>query len=597
MSTDEKIKGKIKDELGSSEQNKELSRKNITNNQPSTTSNEDWFDAVDLNPKQEGREEKKQKGSLSIFFFKIWFFCNLLWIVKLANTYGITKLKLVLTQSEVLISEIIFKSFFNTIAAFMIAAVFYFLSSILMIMVYKLNEIFKLKEFKTTYKDSRLRLNTFKISCICIALVFSFTPSSLDKMSESRNVVKVFDSENFSNYLVKITDSIRKDLPFKYEGFDVNAIEITGSNISFLARSTSSVNEGDVKSILMEFTCQSRELRVALLNQAAVQVEYSDVFRNVFSTLKIVENDCVEQQGKMVNYNDYDLSNQPDSSNPKVAALTYMGFWLRHQEIIKEAGCSLSSYSSPDTAQFSYYWSLLTLSPPMLNPTNNDFIKKSIKKFSPKEQEYVFDTIDSMFLKLKLQYENIGYDNKNLCERLHGAILNILGRQLNTLKSCIGGECVYGGTVNQTSPTNQSRLNKYPAGHPLLAIYAYTESYIHLNLLSELPECKGQTNQPVDLMGFVTKYNAIYSRSAPKDLLESEDVMKKEFVKFQRYGLNNKDLVQEKFDNLLISPLRGVHKDEALCEAARRSLKSIMNYQHRILERCLNGRCLNGVTP
>lgn len=405
--------------------------------------------------------------------------------------------------------------------------------------------------------------------------------------------------ELLEDYLSKLVASISKDLPRVNEGVRIDSVERSDTDLIFQFTETGKSSSRPARSVLMEFACTHRELRVALINGAQISLILNSGGA-VQSIFRIDETKCYAEYGSMENYGNYDMSVEPKegSAHPKVAAYTLTAYWFGYPKIMKSESCPVDKAHSVVAEEFMYYWSLLQLELPPSKPASRDFMSDIKKGMPPKLRDYMFNLVDKGNPVLAKTFKAQGFDKDSICEGLQGANQNILNRQIETLKSCVKGKCIYGGgkkakNINYKIPLD----NIYPEGHPLRAMYLFVQSDHALESLKKLPECRSQKYDPLDHVSFVEKYNAIYDLKPPSRSTAAKKIIKERMSIFPKLDKNGDNMLDLGFSLILeLNKLAGF-KNKRLCDAIYNATKTVVQRQFDVLDRCLNGKCLNGVMP
>jgi hypothetical protein len=139
--------------------------------------------------------------------------------------------------------------------------------------------------------------------------------------------------------------------------------------------------------------------------------------------------------------------------------------------------------------------------------------------------------------------------------------------------------------------------NEYPEGHPLRAMWGFNMSENMLSSIKNLPECRRKKYEPLDHVGFAKKYNAIYGLKSPSSLVSAKKLIKQNISIFPQLNQNGDNIVKSVFSTMVDLNKTAGSKGSRLCDALYKQAKIMAERQFDMLDRCLNGECLNGVTP
>lgn len=410
------------------------------------------------------------------------------------------------------------------------------------------------------------------------------------------------NDELLTNYLFKLSEKTSKNLPKSYDGLRLNSIAVSALNTTVLKSQLASTdNLRNKESAILKFFCNHREFRVALASGALIMAEFIDPQSSVGSEISISEYSCKASFGEMENFADYNMSVEPPEDHPKVAAYVFITFWFGFQDIRQAAFCPVASYPAPEVDQFNYYWSLLSMSLPVSKAGQVEFMGESKLRMESNIRKIFFDKADQGYIMLKEYAERQGVRGEQLCDNLAAASRNILNRQVETLKSCLEGDCSYGGGGKAAASANSYDnpiYNKYPEGHPNRAMYLYAQSHNSLALLNKLPECSSQSNLTEEHIEFVSKYNSIYNLSPPLNNVEATEMMNDLVDSFiEKFGQKGESFMTKTFYEMIDFYKSAGFKDSRMCGSIKKITKAVIDRQLDMLERCIDGECLNGLSP
>ena len=406
--------------------------------------------------------------------------------------------------------------------------------------------------------------------------------------------------ELLEDYLSKLVVSVSKDLPRATEGVLIDSVKRSDTDLIFQVVLTGASSTQPLSSTLMEFACSHRELRVALINGGKVTLMLERLKASGQKAFRVDESTCFKEFGPLENYGSYDMSVEPAEGNahPKAAAWTFTAWWGGYPGIMKSESCPISKDNNLIANEFNYYWSLLQLKLPTPKAVPGTYVKAVRQDMYSLLGNKTFNLVDKTYAEMAKKFREYGHSKGTICDRLESASQNILNRQVETLKACVKGDCIYGGGGEAKNINYEDGMsNEYPEGHPLRAMWGFDMSDYWLSSIKKLPECRSKKYKPLDHVGFVKKYNAIYGLKSPSSLVLAKKSIKENISIFPQLNQNGDNIVESLFSMMLDLSKAGGSKGSRLCDALYKQAKIMAERQFDMLDRCLNGECLNGVTP
>ena len=406
--------------------------------------------------------------------------------------------------------------------------------------------------------------------------------------------------ELLKDYLSKLVVSVSKDLPRATEGVRIDSVKRSDTDLIFQVVLTGASSTQPLSSTLMEFACTHRELRVALINGGKVTLMLERLKASGQKAFRVDESTCYKEFGPLENYGNYDMSVEPEegSAHPKSAAWVFTAWWGGYPKIMKAESCPISKDNNLIANEFNYYWSLLQLKLPNPTAVPGTYVKTVRQDMYSLLGNKTFNVLDKSYAEMAKKFREYGHSQGTICDRLESATQNILNRQVETLKACVKGDCIYGGGGEAKNISYEDGMsNEYPEGHPLRAMQGFDMSDYWLSSIKELPECRRKKYEPLDHVGFVKKYNAIYGLKSPSNLVSAKKLIKQNISIFPQLNQNGDNVVESLFSMMVDLSKSGGSKGSRLCDALYKQAKIMAERQFDMLDRCLNGECLNDVTP
>lgn len=265
---------------------------------------------------------------------------------------------------------------------------------------------------------------------------------------------------------------------------------------------------------------------------------------------------------------------------------------------MKTESCPVSKDNDSLGKEFNYFWSLLQLRLPNPKMVPEIYVETVRQDMYSLLGNKTFNLIDTAYAEMANKYKEYGHSKTLICDRLEAANQNILNRQIETLKACVKGDCIYAGGGDAKNINYQDELsNEYPEGHPLRAMQLFDMSDYWLSSIKKLPECRGKKYKLLDHVGFVKKYNAIYGLKSPSSLVLAKKSIKENISIFQKLNQNGDNIMESIFSTMVDLSKTSGSKGSRLCDALYKQSKVVAERQFDMLDRCLNGKCLNGVMP
>lgn len=406
--------------------------------------------------------------------------------------------------------------------------------------------------------------------------------------------------ELLEDYLSKLVVSVSKDLPRATEGVRVDSVKRSDTDLIFQVVLTGASSTQPLSSTLMEFACIHRELRVALINGGKVTLMLERLKVSGQKAFRVDESTCYKEFGPLENYGNYDMSVEPEegSAHPKSAAWVFTSWWGGYPKIMKAESCPISKDNNLIANEFNYYWSLLQLKLPNPTAVPGTYVKTVRQDMYSLLGNKPFKLVDKAYAEMANKFKEYGHSKTLICDRLESATQNILNRQVETLKACVKGGCIYGGGGEAKNINYEDGMsNEYPEGHPLRAMWGFNMSENMLSSIKKLSECRRKKYEPLDHVGFAKKYNAIYGLKSPSSLVSAKKLIKQNISIFPQLNQNGDNIVESVFSTMVDLNKSGGSKGSRLCDALYKQAKIMAERQFDMLDRCLNGECLNGVTP
>jgi hypothetical protein len=417
----------------------------------------------------------------------------------------------------------------------------------------------------------------------------------LGKTKEDNEQIKLLE-----DYLSKLVVSVSKDLPRATEGVLIDSVKRSDTDIIFQVVLTGASSTQPLSSTLMEFACSHRELRVALINGGKVTLMLERQKVSGQKVFRVDESTCVKEFGPLENYGNYDMSVEPEEgiAHPKSAAWVFTAWWGGYPKIMKAESCPISKDNNLIENEFNYYWSLLQLKLPNPTAVPGTYVKTVRQDMYSLLGNKTSKLVDKAYAEMANKFKEYGHSKTLICDRLESATQNILNRQVETLKACVKGDCIYGGGGEAKNISYEDGMsNEYPEGHPLRAMKLFDMSDYWLWSIKKLPECRRKKYEPLDHVGFVEKYNAIYGLKSPSSLVSAKESIKENISIFPQLNQNGDNIVESGFSTMVDFSKAGGSKGSRLCDALYKQSTVVAERQFDMLDRCLNGECLNGVTP
>jgi len=406
--------------------------------------------------------------------------------------------------------------------------------------------------------------------------------------------------ELLEDYLSKLVVSVSKDLPRATEGVRVDSVKRSDTDLIFQVLLTGASSTQPLSSTLMKFACIHRELRVALINGGKVTLMLERLKVSGQKAFRVDESTCYKEFGPLENYGNYDMSVEPEEgiTHPKSAAWLFTSWWGGYPKIMKAESCPISKDNNLIANEFNYYWSLLQLKLPNPTAVPGTYVKTVRQDMYSLLGNKPFKLVDTAYAEMANKFKEYGHSKTLICDRLESATQNILNRQVETLKACVKGGCIYGGGGEAKNINYEDGMsNEYPEGHPLRAMWGFNMSENMLSSIKKLPECRRKKYEPLDHIGFAKKYNAIYGLKSPSSLVSAKKLIKQNISIFPQLNQNGDNIVESVFSTMVDLNKSGGSKGSRLCDALYKQAKIMAERQFDMLDRCLNGECLNGVTP